>query len=82
MTVEAGWIRHMEELAEAVRAYLAQHPQAMDSLEGIAEWWLPRDSGHVDLNALARTLDVMVEQGVLERVGSTRVSYRLKKQLP
>jgi hypothetical protein len=72
----------MEELAEAVNEYLAQHPQAMDSLEGIAEWWLPQFAGHVDLNALARTLDAMVEQGVLEEVGSTRVSYRLKKQVP
>ncbi|HMD96324.1 MAG TPA: hypothetical protein VKM93_03200 [Terriglobia bacterium] len=82
MTAEVGWIRRMEELAEAVSAYLAQHPQAMDSLEGIAEWWLPRSSGHVDLNALARTLDVMVEHGILEKVGTGRVSYRLKRQVP
>ncbi|MBV8901861.1 MAG: hypothetical protein JOY92_17305 [Verrucomicrobia bacterium] len=27
-------------LADEVLAYLVEHPQAQDTLEGIAEWWL------------------------------------------
>jgi hypothetical protein len=27
-------------LADEVLAYLLQHPQAQDTMEGIAEWWL------------------------------------------
>ncbi|HRP24343.1 MAG TPA: hypothetical protein PLF79_02900 [Thauera sp.] len=32
--------RHLEELMEAIEAYLACHPEAVDSEEGIARWWL------------------------------------------
>jgi hypothetical protein len=28
------------QLADEVLAYLVQHPQAQDTMEGIAEWWL------------------------------------------
>ena len=27
-------------LAEAIRDYLARHPDAADSAEGVAKWWL------------------------------------------
>ena len=31
-----------DQVAKDILAYLAEHPQAMDTLEGIAEWWLMR----------------------------------------
>ena len=30
------------EIEEAVLSFLGRHPQAADTLEGIAEWWLPQ----------------------------------------
>jgi len=32
--------RQLGELMEAIEAYLACHPEAVDSEEGIARWWL------------------------------------------
>ncbi len=47
------------ETADAVLAYLREHPQAADTLEGIVEWWLPRQRYETERSriraALART---------------------------
>jgi hypothetical protein len=68
------------ELETAIRRYLAEHPQAMDTYEGIAEWWLMRERIHFDLAALTRTLHRLMEEGVLEEIGSGGgARYRLKQ---
>jgi hypothetical protein len=67
------------ELELAVRRYLAEHPEAMDTTEGIAEWWLMRERMRVDLEALARILGRLTDEGVLERIGAgDEARYRLK----
>jgi hypothetical protein len=67
-------------LAEAIVGYLEQHPQAMDSLDGIMDWWLPRHQIRTDTIRLARTLESLHERGIIERVdaGSDR-RYRLRR---
>jgi Fe2+ or Zn2+ uptake regulation protein len=76
---EADVWQHDEELAEAILQYLAEHPHAMDTLEGIAEWWLMRQQVRVQVNALARVLRQLTEQGFLEAIGSGEdTRYRLK----
>lgn len=68
-------------LRELVLRYLAEHPGAMDTLEGIAEWWITREQLRVDLQRLSRVLDDLSRQGILEEttLGSGRV-YRLRPQ--
>lgn len=52
----------------------------MDTYEGIAEWWLMRERIHFDLAALTRTLHRLMEEGVLEEIGSGGgARYRLKQ---
>lgn len=69
------------ELAQAVIDYLAEHPQAMDTLQGIAEWWVMRQKVRVDVEALARVLRQLTEQGILEQIGSEEdARYHLKEQ--
>ena len=48
-------------LADEVLAYLVQHPQARDTIEGIAEWWL--------LEQRIRTAVVEVEAALSDLVG-------------
>lgn len=59
-----------EELTQAILEYLAKHPHAMDTLEGIAEWWLIRHHIRVSVATLARALQRLTESGVLEELGS------------
>jgi hypothetical protein len=59
--------------------YLAEHPEAMDTIEGIAEWWLMRQRIRVSLDALSRVLGRLTHDGLLEKIGEgENACYRLK----
>lgn len=68
-----------DEVCNAVLAYLAEHPHATDTLEGIATWWLPRQQIRFDVERVWRALEALKARGLLEefRAGDTP-SYRLK----
>jgi predicted transcriptional regulator len=69
-----------EELEEEVLQYLREHPHAMDTLRGIAEWWLARRRARVELATLAGVLSRLVDRGVLEEIGSGEYArYRLRQ---
>ena len=55
-------------LEAQVLAYLAEHPHAMDSLAGIAEWWVHRQRIRVEVDALSRAVRRLVERGALQEV--------------
>ena len=67
-----------EDLVAAVLEYLTEHPSAMDTLNGIADWWLERQRAEVEIGALSRVVHRLVDCGVLQRVGSgDEARYRL-----
>jgi hypothetical protein len=67
-------------LADAVLLYLQEHPSAMDTLSGIADWWIRRQRIRVDVVRLARVLGRLVDRGVLERLESgEECRYRMRK---
>jgi hypothetical protein len=70
-------------LAEAILAYLTEHPQAMDTLEGIAEWWLLRWQVRAVVEGVEAALHRLTEAGLLEEVGDgpSRL-YRVKPPQP
>ena len=73
--------QHEEELTSAVLQYLAEHPRAMDTLEGIAEWWIARQQIRVEVATLARVLRRLTERGLLEVTGSGDYArYSLKPE--
>lgn len=65
-----------EELA-AILAYLSANPQAADTLEGIAVWWIPRSMQPVRYDRLEAALEQLVVQGILQRrvASAGRVVY-------
>lgn len=67
--------------AQAIRAYLREHPLAKDTANGIAAWWLPRGSraGPQDVQD---ALDRLVAEGVVEahRVPGGAVVYGLVRR--
>jgi hypothetical protein len=73
--------QHEDELTSAVLRYLAENPRAMDTLEGIAEWWIARQQIRVEVTTLARVLRRLAERGVLEVTGSGEYTrYSLKPE--
>jgi hypothetical protein len=49
----------------AVLAYLAQHPDAADTLDGIVSWWLPKQRYETERQRIEKALNLMVERGQL-----------------
>ena len=71
-------------VAAAIRRYLNEHPNAADTVEGIARWWLSGSSGNELLADVERAVDLLVLQG--EVVRQTRrdgtVIYERRKGPP
>lgn len=66
-------------MTEAILAYLKEHPHAMDTIEGIAEWWIGRTQIRTDVTMLAKVLDQLAKQGALEEHGTGEDRrYRLR----
>ena len=58
-----------EALRAVVLTYLAEHRGAMDTIDGIAEWWVTRQQIRVDVERLAYVLEQLTEERILEVVG-------------
>lgn len=68
-----------EALQRELLAYLREHPHAMDTVEGIAAWWLPRYQVRVAVESVARALETLASRGLLEPVADgNRMLYRLR----
>ena len=65
------------EIAQDLLRYLIEHPQAQDTLEGIAEWWIPDRRIESRTSKIREVLDELVAAGlILERQGpDSRVRY-------
>jgi hypothetical protein len=66
-------------LCDELVSYLQEHPHAMDSLEGIAEWWLPRHHIRIGVERVSRALESLAKRDILERIPEgERTLYRLR----
>ncbi len=77
-SVDSVW--READVSQAVVGYLSEHPQAMETLEGIAEWWIMRQQVRVSVELLERVLGQLTDKGVLEKVGrGERALYHLSR---
>ncbi len=54
-----------DQLAKMILNYLRRNPDAGDTLEGIAKWWLETERIEYSVDAVADTLESLVELGVI-----------------
>ena len=59
---------HVSDAAAAIERYLSARPQAAETAEGIARWWLVRQRYDDSVDLVRRALDLLVRQGVVERL--------------
>ena len=55
----------LERVAGAIEAYLQRHPDAADSAEGIARWWLAGDGMEDCVEDVRAALARLMERGVV-----------------
>ena len=68
------------DLYRAVVQYLDENPEAMDTLDGIAEWWVMRQRIRTCVDTIARVVSQLVDEGLLEQLGPReRPRFRLSR---
>ena len=56
-------------ICDELIGYLQEHPDAMDTLTGIADWWFPRHRVRVGVEKVAQALRSLEVRGLIERIG-------------
>ena len=55
-------------IAEEIRGYLEKHPNSIDTLDGVANWWLLRQRYESAVEKVKIALEYLINIGVLEKV--------------
>jgi DNA-binding PadR family transcriptional regulator len=67
-----------QQIAYAILAYLAENPDAEDTLKGISEWWLSEQTGRPNMASVKKALDKLITGGWVvasEREGEGAQTY-------
>ena len=66
------------QIAHEILAYLDEHPEAQDTLDGIVQWWLLEQKIRYQMNLVKEVLAELVRKGlVIEHEGwDSRIHYR------
>ena len=69
-------------IADKVLAYLVQHPQARDTMEGIVEWWLLEQRIQCAIAEVEAALSDLVRNDFLitRQCSDGRISYGLNRE--
>lgn len=70
---------HEERIQQELLRYLLDNPGAMDTLEGIVTWWLPRHEARTGVDRVVRAIEGLEAKGIVERAGDPdRPLFRLR----
>lgn len=58
----------LSRLSDEILSYLRAHPQAADTVDGIAQWWLPRQRQEEAGIRAQHALDLLVARGLVEKI--------------
>ena len=74
-------INNESKIGNEILAYLVDHPNARDTLEGIVEWWLLERQIKFQTARVKEALSDLVTRGlILEKKGSnSQIHYRVKQ---
>lgn len=69
-------------MAYDILAYLSEHPDAQDTLQGIVEWWLLEQEIKSRISQVERALAELIDKGfVLEsKRGESETRYRINRR--
>jgi hypothetical protein len=69
-------------IAREILAYLVDHPDAQDTLEGIVRWWLPEQEIKCQIGKVKEVVSKLVKKELLLAHKSTdsRVHYRINRK--
>lgn len=71
-----------EQVERAILDYLRTKPDAGDTLEGIASWWIARQRVQLGVHVVGRALARLVERGLIEASGRPdRAWYHLVRAI-
>ena len=56
----------VQEIAHQIECYLKIHPNAADTIEGIAKWWLWEQGSDVSSLIIQKALDYLISKSVVK----------------
>jgi len=65
--VDAKVEQGIAQLSEEILRYLRTHPEAADTLDGVIEWWLPRQHRKVARERVQQALDHLIARGLVTK---------------
>ena len=75
------FITDKSQIGNEILAYLAEHPKAQDTLEGIVNWWLLERAIKFQEAQVKKALAELIAKGlILEKKGSdSQIHYRINQ---
>ena len=70
------------QVARAILDYFAKHPDAQDTLSGIAQWWLSAEKVKTRTVTIKEALDDLIADGFVlaQRGKDSQIRYRVNEQ--
>lgn len=71
----------LEQVVADIKKHFQEFPNAADTIDGIAAWWLAREHAGVPKTTVERALQLLVDTGFARarRTGNGAVIYALNK---